>query len=98
VTNQWFSAALQGRLKEQIAREQPHVRESLLEATRATTQAAKVGIRQATTSVGLGHKLANTWRSKVYPKDTAGFVYTKASYILEGFLARIMREGLAGVA
>ncbi|SOD97016.1 DUF6441 family protein [Caenispirillum bisanense] len=86
MSNQWFNAAIQGRLKEQIAREQKHVRDSLWEATREATQAAKTGIRQATTSAGLGQRLANTWRSKEYQKDTAGFIYTKASYILESFL------------
>lgn len=94
--DKWFHAALTGDLKKQLESEQKHVRESMASAVKETTASAKAGIRAATVAAGLGRRLGNTWRHKDYPQNAAGFVYTTAGYILEGFLESITIKGKDG--
>lgn len=65
-------------------------------ATAATDAAQEVAaglksdLREITQKAGLGSRLANTWRSAVYPKgrtsiDAAAFVYSKAPDIIDSF-------------
>lgn len=65
-------------------------------ATAATDAAQEVAaglkndLRETTQKAGLGGRLANTWRSAVYPKgrasiDAAAFVYSKAPDIIDSF-------------
>lgn len=50
------------------------------------TLALKTTLRSQVTAVGLGQRLANTWRSNVKPKEASltadGMVWTKAAYIM----------------
>ncbi len=55
-----------------------------------TTSGLKDNLRQQIIRAGMGTRLANTWRSKVYPDkssslDAAGFVYSNAPNIIESF-------------
>lgn len=56
--------------------------------TKEAAEGLKNDLRQQVTSSGMGTKLANAWRSKVYDNkgyNPAGLVYTRAPKIIEAF-------------
>lgn len=56
--------------------------------TKEAAEGLKNDLRQQVTSAGMGTKLANAWRSKVYDNkgyNPAGLVYTRAPKIIEAF-------------
>lgn len=59
-------------------------------AVRGETAHLKSALRDDVKSAGLGSRLANTWRSQLYPEtgasmDAAGFIWSKAPHIVEAF-------------
>jgi hypothetical protein len=60
------------------------------EAMRETTPIAKQDLREQVTGAGLGTRLANTWRSEVYPKSKpslspSGYIWSNAPDIVDSF-------------
>ncbi|MCK9994411.1 MAG: hypothetical protein Dbin4_02931 [Alphaproteobacteria bacterium] len=74
---------LRGIMKAELKAVGAAIRSSVTESTDAVKQDWRGDVRSA----GLGNRLANTIRSKVYPNDsplrTAGFVWTKAPEIID---------------
>jgi len=67
--------------------------------TKEATEGLKTDLRQQITSVGMGTKLANAWRSRVYDNkgyNPAGFVYTQAPKIIEAFDKGVLIKPKAG--
>lgn len=61
-----------------------------LTAVRQETNRLKQGLRDDIKAAGLGGRVANTWRSRVYPEkggslDAAGFLWSRAPHIIRGF-------------
>jgi len=61
------------------------------EAMRETTKPALTELREQTTSNGLGQRLANTWRDRVYPEQResmtpTGYIWSNAPEIADGFI------------
>jgi hypothetical protein len=57
-------------------------------ATRDAGRGLKTELRRQVASVGLGQRLANSWRDRYYPNqklDAASLVYTKAPQIIRAF-------------
>ena len=59
-------------------------------AMRETTPIAKQELRAQVTSAGLGTRLANTWRSEVYPRSSVslnpgGYIWSNAPDIVDSF-------------
>jgi hypothetical protein len=70
-------------------------------AVRAETMALQQDLRLQTLGAGLGQRLANAWRSRVYPKngdslDAAGYVKTKAGKIIDAFDRGVIIRARAG--
>jgi len=83
-------AALQGDLKKMMADELKTAERAVSSGVRQATDGLKSELRNQISSVGLGQKLANTWRGQVYPKggaslNAAGFVWSKAPEIVRVF-------------
>lgn len=82
-----ISAAITGDLREIMRAELKAVGNAARSAVTESTDAVKQDWRGDVRSAGLGNKLANTIRAKVYPNDsplrTAGLVWTKAPKILD---------------
>ena len=60
-------------------------------AMRETTKPAVMQLREQVTSNGLGQRLANTWRDRVYPEQResmtpAGYIWSNAPDIIDSFL------------
>lgn len=67
--------------------------------TKEAADGLKNDLRQQVTSAGMGTKLANAWRSKVYDNrgyDPAGLVYTRAPKIIEAFDKGVLIKPKAG--
>lgn len=67
--------------------------------TKEATDGLKNDLRQQVTSAGMGTRLANAWRSRVYENkghDAAGFVYSQAPQIIEAFDKGVLIKPKAG--
>jgi hypothetical protein len=95
-------AAIQGDLQALLKAELRDAERAVTAGVRAATTGLKTGLRAQVTAAGLGQRLANTWRSRIYPEGeqslgAAGFVWSKAPYLIrlydEGAIIR-SRQGL----
>lgn len=67
--------------------------------TKVAAEGLKNDLRQQVTSAGMGTKLANTWRSRVYDNkgyNPTGLVYTRAPKIIEAFDKGVLIKPRAG--
>lgn len=85
-----FEAALEGDLKRFLADELKAGEEAVTAGIREATNGLKLDLRQQIVGAGLGQRLANTWRSEVYPRGqkslrTAGFIFSKAPNIVRAY-------------
>lgn len=67
--------------------------------TKEAADGLKSDLRQQVTSAGMGTRLANAWRSRVYENkgyDAAGFVYSQAPQIIEAFDKGVLIKPKAG--
>lgn len=85
-----ISAAIEGDLKRFLADELKAGEEAVTAGIREATDGLKLELRRQIVGAGLGQRLANTWRSEVYPKGqksvrAAGLVFSKASNIVRAF-------------
>lgn len=60
-------------------------------AMRETTRPALMELRDQVTGGGLGQRLANTWRDRVYPEQResmtpSGYIWSNAPEIIDGFI------------
>ncbi len=67
-----------------------HVATAATEAMRGTTYKTLLELRRQVTDNGLGVRLANTWRDRIYPEKRksmtpTGFIWSNAPDIIEGF-------------
>jgi hypothetical protein len=84
-----ITAAIQGSLSEYMATEVRAAEKAVTSGVKQATDGLKLAMRRQVTSAGLGQRLANTWRGKVYPQGqvslkAAGLVYTNAPEIMTG--------------
>ena len=92
-----FTAAIQGSLTETMAAEVRAAETAVTVGVKQATDGLKLAMRRQVTSAGLGQRLANTWRGKVYPQGqvslkAAGLVYTNAPEIMTGLeIATVIR-------
>lgn len=83
--------ALQGNLTRILEAERKAMEAAHRRAMERAAQGLKASLRQQVEAAGLGRRVANAWRSKVYPaggKPTlspAGLVYSNAPKIVEAF-------------
>ena len=85
-----LEAALEGDLKRFLADELRAGEEAVTAAIREATDGLKLDLRQQIVGAGLGQRLANTWRSEIYPKgqksiQAAGLVFSKAPDIVRAY-------------
>lgn len=85
-----LSAAIEGDLKRFLADELKAGEDAVTAGVREATNGLKLDLRQQITGAGLGRRLANTWRSEVYPKGkksirAAGLVFSKAPNIVRAY-------------
>ena len=82
-----ITAAITGDLRKMMAIELKVIGDAARKSVTETTNALKDDLRSDVRSSGMGGRLANTWRAKVFPNagpmDTAGFVYSKAPLIID---------------
>jgi hypothetical protein len=88
-----LQASIEGDLKRFLAEEIKAAEEAVTAGVREGTEGLKQELRRQIAGAGLGQRLANTWRSEVYPKGArsiraAGLVFSKASNIV-----RVYEEG-----
>jgi hypothetical protein len=88
-----LQAAIEGDLKRFLAEELKAGEEAVTAGVREATDGLKQELRRQIAGAGLGQRLANTWRSEVYPKSArsiraAGLVFSKAPNIV-----RVYEEG-----
>ena len=92
-----ITAAIQGSLSEYMAAEVRAAETAVTTGVKQATDGLKLAMRRQVTSAGLGQRLANTWRGKVYPQGqvslkAAGLVYTNAPEIMTGLeIATVIR-------
>ena len=84
-----ITAAIQGSLRDYMAAEVKAGEKAVTAGVKQATDSLKLAMRRQVTSAGLGQRLANTWRGKVYPHrhvslKAAGLVYTNAPEIMTG--------------
>lgn len=80
-------AALEGRLTDLMAAEVAAAEKAVGAGVGEGAEGLKTELRRQITSAGLGTRLANTWRSKLFPPSgrsigAAGFVWSKAPGIV----------------
>jgi hypothetical protein len=88
-----LQASIEGDLKRFLAEELKAGEEAVTAGVREATDGLKQELRRQIAGAGLGQRLANTWRSEVYPKSArsiraAGLVFSKAPNIV-----RVYEEG-----
>lgn len=88
-----LQAAIEGDLKRFLAEELKAGEEAVTAGVREATDGLKQDLRRQIAGAGMGQRLANTWRSEVYPKGArsiraAGLVFSKAPNIV-----RVYEEG-----
>ena len=85
-----LSAKIDGDLRRILADELTQAETAVTDGMRDATEGLKAELRQQVVGASLGTKLANTWRSEVYPKNgtslrAAGYVFSKAPDIVSAF-------------
>ncbi|HUX16663.1 MAG TPA: DUF6441 family protein [Phycisphaerae bacterium] len=85
-----LDAALEGDLKRFLADELKAGEEAVTAGVREATEGLKQDLRRQIVGAGLGRRLANTWRSEVYPRGqksirAAGLVFSKAPDIVRAY-------------
>jgi hypothetical protein len=97
-----LTAAIQGDLQAFLKAELRGAEWAVTSGVRAATNGLKADLRAQVTSAGLGQRLANTWRSRIYPEGqqslgAAGYVWSKAPNLIrlydEGAIIR-SKQGL----
>jgi hypothetical protein len=88
-----LQAAIQGDLQALLKAELRGAERAVTAGVRAATLGLKTELRGQITGAGLGTRLANTWRSRIYPEGqqslgAAGFVWSKAPNLI-----RLYNEG-----
>ena len=94
-------AALEGDLKAYMAVENKAAEQAVGGGIRDATDGLKGDLRNDVIRVGLGDKLAKSWRGELYPRNgliinAAGFVYTKAPDIMRAFATGVTIRGKTG--
>jgi len=97
-----ITAAIQGSLAEYMAAEVRAAETAVTSGVKQATDGLKGAMRRQVTSAGLGQRLANTWRGKVYPQGqvslkAAGLVYTNAPEIMVGLETATVIRGKDGL-
>ena len=97
-----ITAAIQGSLTEYMAAEVRAAETAVTSGVKQATDGLKLAMRRQVTSAGLGQRLANTWRGKVYPQGqvslkAAGLVYTNAPEIMVGLEVATVIRGKDGL-
>jgi len=97
-----FTAAIQGSLTETMAAEVRAAETAVTAGVKQATDGLKGAMRRQVISAGLGQRLANTWRGKVYPQGqvslkAAGLVYTNAPEIMTGLEVATVIRGKEGL-
>lgn len=83
--------AIKGDFRKQLAREADDAKRALKKGLEQTAKDLKQSLRDQVTGAGMGNKLANTWRSAVYPGggktsfNAAAEVWSKAPVIIRAF-------------
>ena len=85
-----LSATIEVDLTRFLADELKAGEEAVTAGIREATNGLKLDLRQQIVGVGLGQRLANTWRSEIYPKGqnsirAAGLVFSKAPNIVRAY-------------
>jgi len=83
-----FEEAIQGDLERHMKAEVKVAGSAVVAGTRRATDGLKHEMRTQVTGAGLGRRLANSWRGRVYENkklDAAGRVWTKAPMIMRAF-------------
>jgi hypothetical protein len=83
-----LEAAIQGNLERHMKAEVKAAGNAVVSGTRRAADGFKHEMRAQVTSAGLGRRLANSWRGRVYENkklDAAGRVWTKAPTIMRAF-------------
>jgi hypothetical protein len=97
-----LQAAIQGDLQALLKAELRGAERAITAGVRAATISLKMELRAQVTGAGLGQRLANTWRLRIYPEGeqslaAAGLVWSKAPNLIriydEGAIIR-SRQGL----
>ena len=78
-----------------------HVATAATEAMRGTSYKTLLELRRQVTDNGLGQRLANTWRDRVYPEQRksmtpTGYIWSNAPDIIEGFVRGATIRPVAG--
>lgn len=85
-----IAAAIEGDLTRYLSDELKAGEEAVTAGIREATNGLKLDLRQQIAGAGLGQRLANTWRSEIYPKGqnsirAAGLVFSKAPSIVRAY-------------
>lgn len=85
-----LAAAISGDLRKILAEEIKDAEDAVTAGMRQAADGLKADLRRQVTEVGMGQRLANTWRAELYPKGrnsikAAGFVFTRAPTIIRAF-------------
>jgi hypothetical protein len=97
-----FEAALVGNLEEVMKEESDRAARAVSSGTRKTVDDLKAQLRAVTMAAFGSQKLANAWRSQVFPKPpkvsmgAAGTVFSNAPHIVEAFSAATTIRGKNG--
>nr|CAX84094.1 conserved uncharacterized protein [uncultured bacterium] len=95
-----ISVRIEGDLRRVMAVHLTAVGEAVTAAVTETAEGVKAGMRNQVMAAGLGQKLANSWRSKVYPNhgiNAAAVVYSKAPVIMGAFATGVTIRGKNGL-
>lgn len=86
-----IGAAIRGDFRKQLAKEADDAKRAIKKGLERTAKDLKQSLRDQVTGAGMGNKLANTWRSAVYPSGgktsfgVAAEVWSKAPVIIQAF-------------
>jgi hypothetical protein len=83
-----LAAAIARSLQADMQAELRDLERAVAAGTKSVGQGLRTELRRQIGSVGLGQRLANSWRDKHYPNqrlDAASLVYTKAPQIIRAF-------------
>lgn len=94
-----FTAKIIGSIRRDMEKEFSTLTGAIKAGTKEAAEGLKTTLRGQITGAGMGTKLANAWRSKVYENkgyDSAGLVYTRAPRIVEAFDKGVLIKPKAG--
>ena len=97
-----LKAALEGNLEKAMLAELDRGSKAVTSGTLRTVNDLKTGLRQKTMQAFGSQRLANAWRSNVYPRPpadslgAAGTVHTNAPHIIEAFSSATVVRSPAG--